>query len=442
MMSEKVSDETENRLGDLLTAFKYRSSSPSQRPQAIQSPSTMDFQDYRSETPDIDRFREKIYEQEPSIFVEPQTPSLKDAGGNMTSEYASESHGAEGERNPHESQTATKKRKNLGHARTPVEYFALKRQRDLEINGMNGEAGDVSKRQKTTSTTNTSTLVASAPHTLARDQSIDDDSGQGAAASMPDFTAKTKKEQLKQITANIPKGYDTRRAKNQKKDLDNAVKVFGYKRLQAVDAGCLSRNVTRASSRGGIIGDEMGMGKTVTSLACISANPAHHHPSAQSNTATLVVVPNMNMANQWLSETRAHCKAPFSTCTQIYRKGPGDNIRSYVDLQIVITTYHEIRRQFPTSAAMEKLKNDCEGDNTSFQQGMEAMQGELFKERWYRVILDEAHSIKEYTTTKLYPYLRFIGAKFCNNRRNFMRNYVGHENAKGQFGRSSINGDV
>lgn len=370
-MPEKVSDEIENRLGDLLTAFNYRSPSPSQLPQAIQSASTINFQDHYFETPDIDQFGEKVYEQEPSIFVEPQASSLnnvsddmricahaniaKQAGGNMTSKYASGPHDAEGERKPHESQTATKKRKNLGHARTPFEYFTLKRQRDQEINGMNGEEGDVSKRRKTTSTTNISTLVASASHTLTRGQRIDDDSGQGAATSMPDFTAQTKKEQLKQITANIPKGYDTRRAKNQKKDLDNAVKAFGYKRLQAVDGKWLLKTMETSlfnyqatvvswmleqecyegKLQGGIIGDEMGMGKTVTSLACISANPAHHHPSAQSNTATLVVVPNMNMANQWLSETRVHCKAPFSTCAQIYRKGPGDNIRSCVDLQIV-----------------------------------------------------------------------------------------------------------
>ena len=70
-----------------------------------------------------------------------------------------------------------------------------------------------------------------------------------------------------------------------------------------------------------------------------------------------------------------------------------------------ITTYREIRRQFPTPAAMEKLKNDCEGDNTSFQREVKAMQGELFKERWYRIILDEAHSIKDYTTTSKYSIL-------------------------------------
>jgi SNF2 family DNA or RNA helicase len=55
---------------------------------------------------------------------------------------------------------------------------------------------------------------------------------------------------------------------------------------------------------GGILADKMGMGKTVTSLACIAANRPPKKDRKISAQATLVIVPNRTVANQWLAEAK------------------------------------------------------------------------------------------------------------------------------------------
>lgn len=136
--------------------------------------------------------------------------------------------------------------------------------------------------------------------------------------------ASTHAEQFAQITASIPQDCDTRRGGTQKRDLREAAQIFGYRKVEAQNgdwklkgmatamrshqitavAWMMKRELARSEPHGGILADAMGMGKTIMSLACMIGNPPDDNDCEKFCNATLVVVPNKTIAQQWESETR------------------------------------------------------------------------------------------------------------------------------------------
>lgn len=136
--------------------------------------------------------------------------------------------------------------------------------------------------------------------------------------------AKTHAEQFAQIRASIPQNGDIRRKKTQRKDLEEAVKLFGYRKVEACDGGwklkgmetplkshqitavawMVKRELAQAEPFGGILADAMGMGKTIMSLACMTGNQADAEHMQKFCNATLVVVPSKIIAQQWQTEAR------------------------------------------------------------------------------------------------------------------------------------------
>ncbi len=119
----------------------------------------------------------------------------------------------------------------------------------------------------------------------------------------------------------------------------------------------------RASTRGGILADEMGLGKTVQMLSLIathrSRNPNHH--------GTLIVVP-VSLLQQWYMEA----KKMISNVHVYILHGKNKELEYLNQYDIVLTTYKTL---------MLRMKNKR---FASFY--------------WWRVILDEAHEIRNATT--------------------------------------------
>lgn len=165
------------------------------------------------------------------------------------------------------------------------------------------------------------------------------------APTMPSIKATTQKAQFDQIRANMAKGGDTRHSATQERDLKRAAKSFGYKRVKAVNGkwklahtmrtGLLGHQLTLASwmcrrevcgePKGGLIADEMGMGKTIVSLACMAEHPAEESDVRNFSKATLVVVPNRTIANQWEAEIQKHCKGRLADKVAIHPRQGGQN---------------------------------------------------------------------------------------------------------------------
>lgn len=173
---------------------------------------------------------------------------------------------------------------------------------------------------------------------------------------------------------------------HQQGDTKNAQKVRNLKvtlmphQLQALD-WMMKRE--KQSPFGGILADDMGLGKTLTIIALVSASNKSKFVSKELSSGTLVVCP-ASLINQWQSEVEKYVvRGSLSIC--VYH---GDlQARLKTDLSkfdLVITTYGVV--------LVDTSK-----------------EGPLYKKRWKRIILDEAHLIRNGKTESALSCFKLIG---------------------------------
>ncbi|KAH7915183.1 SNF2 family N-terminal domain-containing protein [Hygrophoropsis aurantiaca] len=135
--------------------------------------------------------------------------------------------------------------------------------------------------------------------------------------------------------------------------------------------------------RGALVGDSMGLGKTLTMLALILATkkdvPTDHSAS------TLIVVP-LSVISNWEKQIDDHCvEGALSACVY-YGQARNMTPEQLKQHDVVITTYQTVANEADIGGVADvneppkkKKKNSDKG---------------LFDVKWKRIILDEGHNIR------------------------------------------------
>jgi SNF2 family DNA or RNA helicase len=227
--------------------------------------------------------------------------------------------------------------------------------------------------------------------------------------------ANNKATQLQRLFANIPQGSNTSKAKSDKAQLLQASRSFGYAKVRAVDGKwlvkgmkstlyhhqllganwMLQRELNGGAPFGGLLADSMGLGKTVQTLACMVGNPAQEDDRKRgiSSRATLIVVPSA-VIDQWMDEIRYHAEESAFPKIMHYRAKNKIPRAVLEDLDVVVTSYNEVMRQFPFPNHKDRVEIGKMGYNEWWKKVVESQLGDLHSIHWYRVVLDEAQAIK------------------------------------------------
>ncbi|GAV51823.1 hypothetical protein ZYGR_0AF02940 [Zygosaccharomyces rouxii] len=177
---------------------------------------------------------------------------------------------------------------------------------------------------------------------------------------------------------------------------------------------CLEKPILKTVMKGGILSDEMGLGKTISALSLIFTSPYDSSsldkhlfmngnedenlspPSSQSSKkpyaakTTLVIVPT-SLLSQWHSEFTKFNNSPDLYC-EIYYGGNVSSLKTLLTRTknpptVVLTTYGIVQNEWTRILKMDR--RDAEMDSTTG----------LFSIKFYRIILDEGHVIRNRTTS-------------------------------------------
>lgn len=149
---------------------------------------------------------------------------------------------------------------------------------------------------------------------------------------------------------------------------------------------------------GGILADVMGMGKTVQTLAVVVGDfhkrQPKRHQRDQQRSPTLVVVP-ASLLGQWEQECQKHLDTSSRLTFRIYQARKfwapnGQYLENFYKDDIWLTTYQEVQTSYrvhhqPDTGINYNPEKHAEEKLTS---------GLLHSADFYRIVLDEGHSIR------------------------------------------------
>ncbi|KAI7674003.1 hypothetical protein KC318_g1868, partial [Hortaea werneckii] len=136
--------------------------------------------------------------------------------------------------------------------------------------------------------------------------------------------------------------------------------------------------------RGGILADMMGLGKTLSILSLIAETKREsrlfhsEEPSGDSglvcnSKATLIICPKSVMSN-WTEQIRTHCNQQKLKTYTYHGSSRTDDLDELSEYNVVLTTYNTAASEFSAKDKPLALIN------------------------WFRIVLDEAHQIRNQTT--------------------------------------------
>ncbi|KAI9725415.1 MAG: hypothetical protein M1828_003265 [Chrysothrix sp. TS-e1954] len=152
---------------------------------------------------------------------------------------------------------------------------------------------------------------------------------------------------------------------------------------------------------GGVLGDEIGFGKTVMMLANIV--DARNAKGAKKQ-RTLIVVPS-GIISQWFLQIKLHCTEKATGKVLKYfgaaKNCDEDKIKMFKRHRIVLTTHYELMSSL-SDLEPPDVEDSPEGwaELAAFETKLEKASGPLLQFEWDRVVLDEAQEFKNHLTRR------------------------------------------
>ncbi|KAL3475135.1 SNF2 family N-terminal domain-containing protein [Aspergillus californicus] len=282
------------------------------------------------------------------------------------------------------------------------------------------------------------------------------------------FTSRSRKNAIAELVASIPSA-DYEELKDEQKMLEKAPRNFnnqvrsdrqgGWKMAGLKTSmysyqllGCAwmrDRENSCEEPRGGLLCDEMGFGKTFEALV----NIMDGFPSDPDDPVktTLIVAPS-HLTQHWMDQMREHCHKDYIVDAVEYhahaRLSTLDVVNSLLNYRVVVTTYEQIRRSYPAFKPLKEIV-DTEMLHEQWKIVYEEQRGPLHRIKWHRIVLDEAHIIKNRdagvsiavrgltarykwalsgtpvhnSTEEFYPLLHFLGVPQIKDYEHYLRHF-------------------
>ncbi|CAN9196477.1 unnamed protein product [Alternaria sp. RS040] len=291
------------------------------------------------------------------------------------------------------------------------------------------------------------------------------------AAEQPTFRSRKKADALKELISSIPLE-DQKKARGDMntlllatKDFDGrgSVKADGkgfwkvkgmstsLKPYQVLGTAFMRRRENAAEEpRGGLMADQMGLGKTLMMIAnMVNGRPAKNDKGPK----TTLLVASPALLTQWKSEIELHTDAS-KVKIKIMRYGAGTRLDStnaneiLAGHDIILTTYTEIMKSYPKNEPPIQCQT-AQQKIDWWEEVFRTQRGPLHRMMFLRVVLDEAQAIKNHMSrtsiacralmahhkwalsgtpilnslVELYPYFKFLDVPHTGSFKIFKHNY-------------------
>ncbi|EIN08787.1 P-loop containing nucleoside triphosphate hydrolase protein [Punctularia strigosozonata HHB-11173 SS5] len=160
----------------------------------------------------------------------------------------------------------------------------------------------------------------------------------------------------------------------------------------------------RIRDKGGILADEMGLGKTVQMIATLCINR-----STDPKCKTTLVIAPLALLEQWVAEIDSKTNCGMK-CLIYHGSRKVKTVRELEKYDVVLTTGQTMALEWPDYEAEQKAKekkrkrNDFiedDSESDSFcrdQRKTKKTEGPLVRMQWYRIVVDEAQTIRNRRT--------------------------------------------
>ncbi|KAK5274505.1 hypothetical protein LTR99_004787 [Exophiala xenobiotica] len=313
---------------------------------------------------------------------------------------------------------------------------------------------------------------------LGRTNVVDAARANADRPDMPTFTSKDKSKALNELIASIPTA-DQNSHSSERNAILEATKKFkgggrgavrsdgqgGWKlrgmesslyHHQLLGAAFLcDRERSDAKPFGGMVCDEMGFGKTIQMIA----NMLEGKPDEGSPFKTTLIVAPPSLVHQWMVEMDKHVKDNALGRILRYHRDSrlisNDVVSDLQAYDVIVTTYGEVQRSYPMTDPPKHLSSEVKKNEWWKNFYLEHC-GPLHKIKFHRIVLDEAHAIKNHTSKtsvavraltgtfrwaitgtpimnyieELYPYFSFLKVPHTGDYPTFCHNYCDNRSTR------------